>query len=42
LLVSIGGTALAIKENGGYVVDFGGDNVTFVSNTFEGLVLNDQ
>ena len=38
LYVYSGGTALQIKENGGYVGAYG--NVTFVSNSFSGMVLN--
>ena len=37
-----GGTALQIKENGGYVDVRNGANVTFVSNTINGLTLNTQ
>ena len=37
-----GGTALAIIENGGYVYDADGAEVTFVTNTFSGLELTSQ
>ena len=40
IYVSSGGTALAIKENGGYVEVASGAQVTFVSNSFSGLVLS--
>ena len=39
--VSSGGTATKIKENGGYVEFEDGANVSFVSNTISGLVLNE-
>jgi len=38
--ISSGGTATAIRENGGYVNVYYGANVTFVSNTIEGLTLS--
>jgi len=41
ILVSSGGTATKIKENGGYVEFEDGANVSFVSNTISGLVLNE-
>jgi len=37
-----GGTATAIRENGGYVYVEDGANVTFVSNTISGLTLGDR
>ena len=40
MYVSAGGTATGILENGGYVEIDGGANVTFLSNTLSGLVLN--
>ena len=40
MYISSGGTATAIKENGGYVDVAEGADVTFVANTFSGLVLS--
>jgi len=40
MFISSGGTATAIKENGGCVEVYYGANVTFVSNTITGLTLS--
>ena len=40
LRISSGGTATAIKENGGYVYVAEGAEVTFAANTISGLVLS--
>jgi len=42
LVIYSGGVASAIKENGGYVEVADGKNVTFVSNSFSGVVLRDR
>ena len=40
LIVYSGGSAAAIRENGGYVDDRNGANVTFAANTIESLVVS--
>ena len=42
MIVYSGTTATLITENGGYVNLYNGENVTFVSNTFSGLVLENN
>ena len=42
LYVYSGGTALQVKEDGGYVYGFEDTKLTFVPNSFSGLVLNDS
>ena len=41
MVISSGGTATAIKENGGYVEVYEGANVTFASNTISGEIYNE-